>query len=78
MTSDRVLPHVALSTHAHNRMALRRTDAAWLADRWSDPRTRVLVVAGNRLRAGAGAPTWVAPAEAPDSSTSGVPFGVGP
>ena len=66
MTSDRVLPHVALSLHAHNRLALQRTDEAWLQQRWADPATRVLVVAGNRLRPVDGAVAWVAPEEAPE------------
>ena len=66
MTSDRLLPHVALSAHAHNRMGLRRTDEAWLTERMSDPATRVLVVAGNRLRPVGGAVPWVSPHDAPD------------
>lgn len=66
MTSDRLLPHVALSAHAHNRMGLRRTDAAWLGEQWADPRTRVLVVAGNRLRPVDGALSWTSPADAPE------------
>lgn len=66
MTSDRPLPHVALSAHAHNRLGLQRTDDAWLRDRWSDPDTRVVVVAGNRLRPLDGAVAWVAPQEAPE------------
>ncbi|GAA5117209.1 NAD(+) diphosphatase [Alloalcanivorax gelatiniphagus] len=65
MTSERPLPHVALSAHAHNRMGLRRTDEAWLAERMSDPRTRVLVVSGNRVRPVDGAVPWVSPQEAP-------------
>ncbi len=64
MTS-RALPHVALSSHAHNRLGLQRTDDAWLADRWADPATRVLVVAGTRLRPVDGAIDWVAAADAP-------------
>ena len=43
MTSERPLPHVALSAHAHNRMGLRRTDEVWLSERMSDQATRVLV-----------------------------------
>ena len=42
----RVLPHVALSEHAHDRHGLHRTDEAWLDERWADPATRVLVIAG--------------------------------
>ena len=66
MTSDRLLPHVALSAHAHNRLGLQRTDEDWLQQRWDDPATRVLVVAGNRLRPVDGAVTWVSPADAPE------------
>ena len=66
MTSDRLLPHVALSAHAHNRMGLRRTDEAWLTERMSDPATRVLVVAGNRLRPAGGAVPWISPHDVPD------------
>jgi NAD+ diphosphatase len=47
-------------------MGLRRTDAAWLAEVQRDPATRVLVVAGNRLRPVDGEIRWTTPAEAPD------------
>lgn len=66
MSSERLLPHVALSAHAHNRMGLRRTDETWLEERMADPATRVLVVAGNRLRPVDGAIHWTAPADAPE------------
>jgi NAD+ diphosphatase len=49
-------------------MGLRRTDAAWLAEQMSDPSTRVLVVAGNRLRPVDGAVQWVRPDEAPEGT----------
>lgn len=68
MTSVRPLPHTALSAHAHNRIGLRRTDEAWLDERMSDPATRVLVVAGNRLRLVAGSVEWVTPDLAPDGT----------
>ncbi len=68
MSSERLLPHAALSAHAHNRIGLRRTDEAWLGERMSDPATRVLVVAGNRLRPVDGAVAWVSPDEAPDGT----------
>lgn len=64
--TDRTLPHLALSAHAHNREGLMRTDGAWLADKWADPTTRVLVVAGNRLAVHDGTPQWVAAADAPE------------
>lgn len=66
MSSERLLPHVALSAHAHNRMGLRRTDETWLEERMADPATRVLVVAGNRLRPVDGAIRWTAPTDAPE------------
>ena len=66
-TRPESLPHVALSAHAHNRMGLQRTDEEWLAARMADPATRVLVVAGNRLRPVDGAIEWVTPDRAPDA-----------
>ena len=45
-------PHVApiaLSMHAHERIALHRTDEAWLQRAWADPTTRVLLLDGGRL-----------------------------
>ncbi len=68
MSSERLLPHAALSAHAHNRIGLRRTDEEWLAARMADPATRVLGVAGNRLRPVDGAVAWVTPDEAPDGT----------
>ena len=59
---------MALSAHAHNRLGLQRTDDAWLAARLADPATRVLVVAGNRLRPVDGTVEWVAPDQAPDGT----------
>ncbi len=59
---------MALSAHAHNRMGLQRTDGAWLAARMADPTTRVLVVAGNRLRPVGGVIEWVSPDRAPDGT----------
>ncbi|TGN66834.1 NAD(+) diphosphatase [Nocardioides eburneiflavus] len=49
-------------------MGLRRTDEAWLAERTADATTRVLVVAGNRLRPVDGAVEWISPHEAPDGT----------
>lgn len=66
--SERSFPHVALSAHAHNRLGLQRTDDAWLAARLADPATRVLVVAGNRLRPVDGVVVWVGPDEAPEGT----------
>jgi NAD+ diphosphatase len=63
---QRELPHVALSRQAHDRHGLLRTDEDWLQEQWADPRTRVLVVAGSRLRPVDGRLAWVSSAEAPD------------
>ncbi len=38
-------PHIALSVRAHDRVGHRRTDDAWLAETWADPKTRVLLLA---------------------------------
>ena len=68
MTShgSRVLPHSALSAHAHDRHGNYRDDEKWLEERFADPATRVLVIAGARLRPVDGRIAWVSPAEAPD------------
>ena len=39
-------PHLVLTSNPHDRAALRRTDDAWLDERWADPASRVLVVSG--------------------------------
>lgn len=59
-------PHQHLVADAHDRAAPRRTDEAWLEERWADPETRVLVVAGTRIRPVDGAVAWVPPSEAPE------------
>jgi NAD+ diphosphatase len=75
---------IALSRHAHNRIALHRTDEAWLDEAWADPATRVLLLDGGRLLvrdgdgddvadmgdggAGRPGPTWVAPSGAPEGT----------
>ena len=35
---NQVLPHVALTQHAHDRHGALRTDESWLDERWDDPR----------------------------------------
>ena len=55
----------ALATTSYDRIAHRRTDEEWLAAAWANPSTRVLPVAGTRVKAPAGEPEWVAPADAP-------------
>jgi NAD+ diphosphatase len=59
-------PHLELAANPHDRIGERRHDEVWLDERWADPGTRVLVVAGTRLRPVDGRPEWVAPADAPD------------
>ena len=59
-------PHLDLSANAHDRAGERRLDEDWLAQRWADPATRVLVVVGSRIRPVEGRVAWVAPADAPD------------
>jgi NAD+ diphosphatase len=69
VSSGRTFPHVALSAHAHNRQGMLRTDDAWLDRRWADPETRVLVVAGSRIRPVDGQVSWIAPGDAPAEGT---------
>ena len=68
MSPGRTFPHVALSAHAHNRQGMLRTDDEWLDRRWADPETRVLVVAGARIRPVDGQVMWVAPHDTPDGT----------
>ena len=58
-------PHLDLAANAHDRAGERRVDDDWLEARWADPETRVLVVAGTRVRPVDGVLPWVAPAAAP-------------
>ena len=60
--------HIALSRHAHDRIADRRVDERWLTDVWQDPATRVLVIAGTRFQLYDGHVPWVAPQDAPDGT----------
>lgn len=62
----RVLPHVALSAHPHDRHGAQREDASWLQERWADPDTRVLTVAGTRIRPVAQQIVWSPPDQVPD------------
>ena len=57
---------MALSEHAHDRHGLQRTDEGWIEERWADPATKVLVIAGARLRPVGGRIRWVSPEEAPN------------
>jgi len=59
---------IALSARSHERIGGRRTDEGWLAARWADPQTRVLVLAGGRfpLTDEGTAVRWMSPEEAPE------------
>jgi NAD+ diphosphatase len=59
-------PHLRMAAGAHDRVAARRRDEAWLEQSWADPDSRVLVVAGTRIRPENGTVPWVGPAEAPE------------
>lgn len=60
------LPHLALVANPHDRRGLLRTDEAWLEERWADPASRALVIAGTRVRPGEDGLEWVPTGEAPD------------
>jgi len=57
---------VRMAAGAHDRVAVRRRDEAWLEEKWADPDTRVLVVSGTRVQPRDGAIPWVSSNEAPD------------
>jgi NAD+ diphosphatase len=57
-------PHLELAADPHDRAGERRTDQTWLDEAWASPETRVLVLAGNRLRPVEGAVSWVSSTEA--------------
>lgn len=62
-------PHVRLAADPHDRVHERRGDEAWLAEAWARSDTRVLLVAGSRIRPRDGAVPWVTPAEVPAEGT---------
>jgi NAD+ diphosphatase len=62
-------PHLELAADPHDRASEHRGDDAWLESAWQDPETRVLVVAGNRVRPVDGVVPWVASAQAPAEGT---------
>ena len=62
-------PHLALASDPHDRSGEHRADVAWLERAWGDPSTRVLVVAGSRVRPVDGTVPWVASTEAPGDGT---------
>ena len=59
-------PHERLSLSAHDRLHAFRDDEEWLDERWHDPESRVLVVAGNRVRMADGRIEWTHPKRAPE------------
>ncbi len=61
-------PHLSLAANPHDRVGTRRGDEAWLEERWADPTSRVLVVAGTRIRPVEGRVPWLSPAEAPEGT----------
>ncbi|MGL5808527.1 MAG: NAD(+) diphosphatase [Nocardioides sp.] len=63
--SGPTLPHLRIAADPHDRQSVRRSDSAWLSERWHDPRTRVLVVADGKIRPRDGAVDWLAPDELP-------------
>ncbi len=58
-------PHLSLTADPHERHGLHRIDQAWLDERWADPSSRALVVAGTRVRPGAEGLEWMPTADAP-------------
>ncbi|MFW6775668.1 NAD(+) diphosphatase [Nocardioides sp. CPCC 205120] len=62
------LPHVALSSYAHDRHGVERTDEAWLRRTWEAPGTQVLPIAGNRMLVADGLPAWSAVGDLPPAA----------
>jgi NAD+ diphosphatase len=60
---------VELAADPHDRMGEHREDEEWLAQAWTRPDTRVLLVAGSRIRPQDGAVPWVTAAEVPAEGT---------
>lgn len=59
-------PHEELAANPHNRIAIHRKDDAWLERQWGHDSSRVLVLAGTRLRPVGGAVDWRASHEVPE------------
>ena len=66
---DVTFPHVELAADPHDRAGARRPDEAWLAQAWAAPESRVLVVAGNRVKPADGTVPWVPSADVPGEGT---------
>lgn len=58
--------HERLARSAHDRLHAHRDDEEWLEERWRDPESRALIVAGNRVRTEDGRIDWTHPKAAPD------------
>jgi NAD+ diphosphatase len=63
-------PHLELAAGPHDRRGDRRSDDAWLQRAWDDPESRILLVAGSRVRAVDGVTPWIGSAEV---AASGLP-----
>lgn len=59
-------PHLRLTRDPHDRLGPFRSDEGWLDERWGDPRSRVLLVSGTRVRPRDGALEWLPTGSAPD------------
>jgi NAD+ diphosphatase len=59
-------PHLRLVADPHDRAGGHRADDGWLDRAWHDPTSRVLLVAGSRVRPVGGAAPWVPSTELPD------------
>jgi NAD+ diphosphatase len=59
---------LVFANHEHDRAVDHRRDARWLAVRWADASSRVLVVTGSEIEVdpGTGQPLWLTPHSAPD------------
>ena len=58
-------PHLELAADPHDRVGAHRSDDAWLEQAWVRPETRVLLIAGSRVRPVDGTVPWVPSADAP-------------
>lgn len=59
-------PHQELAANPHDRIAIHRKDDAWLERQWQQDNSRVVVLAGTRVRPVGGAIGWCASGEAPE------------
>ncbi|WP_017934884.1 NAD(+) diphosphatase [Nocardioides sp. Iso805N] len=57
--------HERLSSARYDRASAHRADTEWIAEQWADPASRVVVLAGTRIRPVDGAIEWLSPAQAP-------------